>query len=266
MPWNRSFREDAAALKRAGAASGGPTVRLPFTDRAEAGRVLAERLVPLGLEGALVLALPRGGVPVGYEIARRLADPGRPAALSVLVTRKIGYPPQPELGVGAISEGGEPVFDHDLLRRLELGEDDLTATVAAERAELARRVRAYRGDRPPPPVGGRPVIVVDDGLATGGTARAALRAVRSQKPSRLVLAVPVGAGETVRALESEADDLVVLAAPWAFRAVGQWYRDFDQLTDADVVAWLARAEAVRPPKGPGPAARRGPAAGGGETA
>jgi putative phosphoribosyl transferase len=242
VPWNRPSREDAPALKGDGDARRGRTVRLPFTDRAEAGRVLAERLVPLGLDDALVLALPRGGVPVGYEIARRLADPGRPAALSVLVTRKIGYPPQPELGVGAISEGGEPVFDHGLLERLALDEDDLAPTVAAERAELARRVRAYRGDRPPPPVGDRPVIVVDDGLATGVTARAALRAVRSQKPARVVLAVPVGAAETVRAMEAEADDLVVLAAPWAFRAVGQWYRNFDQLSDADVVRWLARAE------------------------
>jgi predicted phosphoribosyltransferase len=242
VPWNRSFREDASALNGAGETRRGRTVRLPFTDRAEAGRVLAERLVPMGLEDALVLALPRGGVPVGYEIARRLAEPGRPAALSVLVTRKIGYPLQPELGVGAISEGGEPVFDRGLLERLSLCEDDLAATVAAERIELARRVRAYRGDRPPPSFDDRPVIVVDDGLATGGTARAALRAVRSQKPTRVVLAVPVGAAETVRAMEAEADDLVVLAAPWAFRAVGQWYRNFDQLSDADVVTWLARAE------------------------
>ncbi|MBX6767066.1 MAG: phosphoribosyltransferase, partial [Actinomadura rubrobrunea] len=125
--------------------SAGPqTVRLPFTDRAEAGRLLAERLAPMGLEGAVVLALPRGGVPVGYEIARRLSAPDRPARLEVLVTRKIGYPFQPELGVGAIAEGGEPVFDRDLLARLSLDEDDLAATVEAERAELDRRVRVYR--------------------------------------------------------------------------------------------------------------------------
>ncbi|MFB4308998.1 phosphoribosyltransferase [Actinomadura sp. GTD37] len=212
------------------------TVRLPYADRAEAGRVLAERLVPLGLEGAAVLALPRGGVPVGYEVARRLGS-----RLDVLVTRKIGFPPQPELGVGAIAEGGSPVFDGELLSRLGLRPEDLAATVAAERAELDRRVAAYRRGRALPEIAGRPVIVVDDGLATGGTARAALRALRERGPSRLVLAVPVGAAETVRALEAEADEAVVPAAPWAFRAVGQWYRDFGQLTDADVTAWLERA-------------------------
>ncbi|WP_141583928.1 phosphoribosyltransferase [Actinomadura sp. WMMA1423] len=226
------------------------TVRLPYTDRAEAGRVLALRLAAMGLDGAVVLALPRGGVPVGHEIARSLGAP-----LDVLVTRKIGYPPQPELGVGAIAEGGSPVFDTGLLARLGLSEEDLAPTVAAERAELDRRVAAYRGGRPLPRVTGRPVIVVDDGLATGGTARAAVRAVRERGPSRLVLAVPVGAAETVRSLEAEVDDLVVPAAPWDFRAVGQWYRDFEQLTDADVTAWLehaARAGGDAPGGAPGP--------------
>ncbi|MFB4295818.1 phosphoribosyltransferase [Actinomadura sp. NTSP31] len=213
-------------------------VALPYADRAEAGRVLAARLAPMGLDGAVVLALPRGGVPVGHEIARRLESP-----LDVLVTRKIGFPPQPELGVGAIAEGGEPVFDRGLLDRLGLTEDDMAATVRAERAELDRRVAAYRGGRSLPDVAGRAVVVVDDGLATGGTARAAVRALRGRGrgPSRLVLAVPVGAEETVRSLAAEVDDLVVPAAPADFRAVGQWYRDFGQLTDRDVTGWLERA-------------------------
>ncbi|MEU9842805.1 phosphoribosyltransferase family protein [Actinomadura sp. NPDC048032] len=236
MPWNR--------FAGGGARGRSGTVRLPYTDRAEAGRVLAARLATMGLEGAVVLALPRGGVPVGHEIARHLRAP-----LDVLVTRKIGYPPQPELGVGAIAEGGAPVFDDGLLARLGLREDDLAPTVEAERAELDRRVAVYRGGRPLPPVAGRPVIVVDDGLATGGTARAAVRAVRGRGPSRLVLAVPVGAAETVRSLEAEVDDLVVPVAPWDFRAVGQWYRDFEQLSDADVTAWLRRAA---PPGGESP--------------
>ncbi|WP_433473028.1 phosphoribosyltransferase [Spirillospora sp. CA-142024] len=227
MSWNRSAHEDFQQTE---------TVRLPYTDRAEAGRVLAGRLAPMGLDGAAVLALPRGGVPVGFEIARRLGS-----RLDVLVTRKIGYPPQPELGVGAIAEGGVPVFDGELLARLGLGEDDLARTVEAERAELDRRVAVYRRGRPLPEIAARPVIVVDDGLATGGTARAAVRAMRERGPSRLVLAVPVGAAETARSLEAEVDDLVVPAAPWEFRAVGQWYRDFDQLTDDDVIAWLDRA-------------------------
>jgi putative phosphoribosyl transferase len=211
----------------------GQGVRLPFTDRTEAGRILAERVAVLRLDDPVVLALPRGGVPVAHEIARRLDVP-----FDVLVTRKIGCPGQPELGVGAIAEGGEPVFDTDLLRRLGLTERDVDTTIRRERDELDRRVTAYREGRELPPLKGRDVVLVDDGLATGGTARAALAAVRAKEASRVVLAVPVGAAQTVEALSADADDVVVLAAPSAFRAVGQWYRQFDQLTDADVLELL----------------------------
>jgi predicted phosphoribosyltransferase len=217
----------------------------PFADRAEAGRLLADRLVRHGLRAPIVLALPRGGVPVGAEVARRLSAGDVRVPFDVLVTRKIGYPYQPELGVGAIAERDEPVFDVALLNRLGLTEDDLTYTAQRERAELDRRVAVYRDRRPLPAFQGRQVIVVDDGLATGGTARAALRAARNGGPERLILAAPVGAAETVAAMHAEADDVVVLAEPRRFQAVGQWYLRFEQLTDADVLGWLERAGVER---------------------
>lgn len=210
--------------------------RVPFADRAAAGRLLAEPVAALGLVDPLVLALPRGGVPVGHGVSRRLG-----ACLDVLVARKIGHPDQPELGIGAIAEGGEPVLDGGLLARLGIGTAELDRVVAAERTELARRVATYRAGRPLPTMVGRHVVVVDDGLATGGTARAALRAVRLRGAARTVLAVPVGAAETVVSMGAEADKVVVLAAPRIFRAVGQWYRQFGQLTDSEVLDWLERA-------------------------
>jgi predicted phosphoribosyltransferase len=219
-------------------------VPLPFADRSAAGRVLGARLLALSAAGdaglslakTVVLALPRGGVPVGREVAGALRAP-----LDVLVTRKIGYPLQPELGVGAVAEGGEPVFDSEMLARLGLTSAALGPVVTRELAELGRRIAAYRGERPAPALRGRHVIVVDDGLATGVTARAALRAVRAAGADRSILAVPVAAPSSVTAMLAEADLVVVLAAPPAFRAVGEWYQSFGQLTDADVISLLAAA-------------------------
>jgi len=211
-----------------------------FADRRAAGRFLAERLrqgISLGeRDQSLVMALPRGGVPVAREVADLLATP-----LDVLVTRKIGYPPQPELGVGAIAEGGEPVYDDTLLARLGLVRSDLQQVVAGERAELSRRVKVYRGGGPPPDVTGRPVILVDDGLATGVTARAALRSLRARSASWTVLAVPVAAPSSAAEMHHEADAVVTLLTPRSFRAVGEWYTSFDQLTDDDVLELLDRA-------------------------
>ncbi|GAB2886858.1 phosphoribosyltransferase [Streptomyces deserti] len=208
-----------------------------FRDRREAGRQLAEQLRVRQDEGTLpdpvVLALPRGGVTVAREVARALDAP-----LDVLVVRKIGAPFQEELGVGAIAGDEEPLFDTDTLRRLSLSEAVLAPVVQRERAELRRRERLYRQGRPAPELRGRTVIVVDDGLATGATARAALRFLRRQDPARIVLAAPVCSPEAADLLRPEADEVICLYQPAAFMAVGLWYDDFDQLTDEDVLRAL----------------------------
>lgn len=212
---------------------------MQFQDRREGGRRLADVLLGMDLPDPVVLALPRGGVPVGYEVAQALGAP-----LDVLVVRKIGAPGQPELGVGAIAEDGEPLLDARMLRQLDRTVADLEPTIARERAEVQRRVRDYRGDLPPVPVEGRTAIVVDDGLATGGTARAALRVLSRRGPRRLVLGVPVCPREAVERLAGEADDVICVASPRDFRAVGTWYRVFDQTPDEEVVELLARARAT----------------------
>lgn len=208
-----------------------------FRDRRQAGRELAARLRERQDEGALpdpvVLALPRGGVAVAAEVARTLDAP-----LDVLVVRKVGAPFHEEFGVGAMAGDGVPVFDRDALRLLGLSEADLAPVVERERTELRRREQLYRQGRPAPEPRGRTVIVVDDGLATGSTARAALRALRSHAPGHLVLAVPVGSPEAAALMLAEADEVVCLYEPAAFMAVGQWYEEFDQLTDEDVLEAL----------------------------
>ncbi len=213
---------------------------MPFTDRFEAGRRLADELSAYaGRSDVLVLALPRGGVPVGYEVARALHAP-----LDVFLVRKLGVPGQEELAMGAIATGGVRVLNDEVVRKLRLPPRVIDAVARRENAELHRREWLYRDDRPLPDVRGKIVILVDDGLATGSTMRAAVAALRQQGPARIMVAVPVGAPETCSELKAEADDVVCVAMPEPFYAVGLWYEDFSQTSDAEVRHLLERANGV----------------------
>jgi putative phosphoribosyl transferase len=205
-----------------------------FADRRDAGRRLAERLLTMAEEGPVVIGLPRGGVPVAAEVATALGAP-----LEILAVRKLGAPHNPEYGIGAIAEDGARVFDLEALAALGIDAGALETIVARETAELRRRVAAYRGDRPPLALGGRTAIVVDDGVATGLTDTAALRAIRRHRPRRLVLAVPVCPPDSAARLREEADEVVCLLEPALLQGVGQWYRDFSQVSDDEVMASLA---------------------------
>jgi putative phosphoribosyl transferase len=223
----------------------------PFRDREDAGRRLAERLIRYRDERPMVFALPRGGVPVGYEISRALGVP-----LEVFVARKLGAPGQPEFGIGAVAPGGVRILNEDVVRRLGIPDDYLERVTERETAEVQRRMRLFRGDHPEPEVRGRTVILVDDGLATGVTARAAVAALRRLRPRRLVLAAPVCAAQTADLLGPEVDELVYLEAPSDLGAIGFWYRDFAQTSDEEVIELLESARRdqedrpVRVPAGP----------------
>jgi predicted phosphoribosyltransferase len=215
-------------------------MRRVYMDRADAGRALAESLS--GWRSApdtVVLALPRGGVPVAFEVASALALP-----LDVLVVRKLGLPSQPELAMGAIASGGAMVLNPDVLRYLHGGDDALESVRAMETAELLRRERQYRGDQPPLEMSGRTAIVVDDGLATGATMEAAVRSLSALGAKRIVVAVPVASVEARERVAAVADEVVCPYTPEYFSAVGQWYRDFGQTTDEEVRDLLQRAHAT----------------------
>jgi putative phosphoribosyl transferase len=208
-----------------------------FRDRTEAGQLLARALDEYtGRDDVVILALPRGGVPVAFEIARRLRAP-----LDVFLVRKLGVPWHPELAMGALAMGGVEVLNEDVVRAYGIPPHVIRAVAAHEQVELSRRAREYRGDRPFPPLEGRTVMLVDDGLATGSTMRAAVAAVRKQKPGTIVVAVPVAAAQTCEEFRQEVDRLVCLRTPDAFAAVGAWYEDFSQTSDKEVRTLLAAA-------------------------
>jgi putative phosphoribosyl transferase len=206
----------------------------PYTDRTHAGEVLAGYLGHLaGRDDVLVLGLPRGGVPVAAAVAQALGAP-----LDVFVVRKLGVPGHEELAMGALASGNVRVLNEDVLAHTQVEEEAIEAVTRRERSELERRERLYRGDRPPPSPAGRVVVLVDDGLATGSTMRAAVRALRRRDAARIVAAVPVAPWQACEEVEREADEMICAACPEPFTAVGAWYRDFSQTTDEEVRALL----------------------------
>lgn len=210
--------------------------RVLFRDRRDAGRQLAKRLQNYRGANTIVMALPRGGVEVAYEVALALDAP-----FDVIVSRKIGAPSQPELGIGAVAPGGVTLLDDKLVEELGLSDEVIREIEAETRAEMNRRIREYRGGEELPDLSGKTVIIVDDGLATGATARASIRAARAKNAQRIVLGVPVCAAQTADELAAEVDDLVCIERPERFMAVGIWYRKFDQTTDAEVIELLEEA-------------------------
>jgi len=216
-----------------------------FENRAEAGRELAEKLDKYsGREDVIVLGLPRGGVPVAYEVAKRLRAP-----LDVSIVRKLGVPGFEELAAGAIASGGVRVLNEDVIRSIPYADEAIEAVTVKETAELERREHIYREGRPPPELRDRIVILVDDGLATGATMRAAVKALRQRGTGKIVVAVPVGPPDTCRELEEEADETICLSTPVFFQAVGQYYEDFSQTSDEDVRELLSSAAQERPAPG-----------------
>jgi putative phosphoribosyl transferase len=219
-----------------------------FPNRAEAGRLLAEKLMQYAdRDEVIVLGLPRGGVPVAYEVAKRLGVP-----LDVFIVRKLGVPGFEELAAGAIASGGVRVLNEDVMRALPNADEIIESVTARETAELERREKSYRDGRPAPELRGRVVILVDDGLATGATMRAAVAALRQQGAAKIVVGVPVGAAETCREFETEVDETVCAIAPEWFQAVGQYYEDFSQTSDEEVRELLARAAQDRQRSRPEP--------------
>lgn len=208
-----------------------------FSDRSEAGRLLSERLMDYaGRTDVVVFALPRGGVPVAFEVAKALHTP-----LDVFLVRKLGVPGNPELAMGAIASGNVRVLNEEVIAALGISSEVVETVTAQEQMELERREKLYRGAYEPSEISGKIVILVDDGIATGSTMRSAIRAARAQDPDRLIVAVPTIAADTFHRLQLEVDKLVTLMAPESFYAVGQWYEDFAQTTDEEVTDLLERA-------------------------